>query len=527
MLVSASRRLARSSALRRVAQSTTTHARVAQPIVSKQRLFPVDVTIDPVAEMLEVKHLIQEDEVSQFPFVFLRDNCTCSECFHQKSSSRLTAFSRLNLDDSIVSVEATVASVRDTRLGRATADAANGEAFTEPTACIRVGWSSGHESLFSLRWLAERCFGQSRQKLRSQDMDTFALLEASQVAHGVNDEEVRASALPIRGAREAQARAIPRFKFEELNSDSDSHAMLGWCHALEKFGVAIVETDNHAGVLKHLTQLFGFREWCSYGEFYLVENKVAPADEATGGRKADANNLAYTGLPLPFHTDLPHYASPPQVQLLHCISQASCEGGANKLVDGFAVGEQLREHHREAFELLATVQMEYKDFHRETLWDSGPGGNDESDGAALGGRPNDTPRMGNSREVDFFLRHAHPIISLDDARQLGTSRIARINYSDHHRDSVLNNVSAQQVKQYYRACTLFDELLNAEHNVLWNKSKPGDILCFDNRRVLHGRSGFEIREGETRKLIGTYLRWDEVRSMARVKASRSFPDRLI
>ena len=39
--------------------------------------------------------------------------------------------------------------------------------------------------------------------------------------------------------------------------------------------------------------------------------------------------------------------------------------------------------------------MEYKDYHSETLWDSGPGGNNESDGAALGGRPNDTPRMGS------------------------------------------------------------------------------------------------------------------------------------
>ena len=42
-------------------------------------------------------------------------------------------------------------------------------------------------------------------------------------------------------------------------------ATRGWCHALQKYGVAIVETDNHAGVLKHFTQLFGFREWCSYG----------------------------------------------------------------------------------------------------------------------------------------------------------------------------------------------------------------------------------------------------------------------
>ena len=40
-------------------------------------------------------------------------------------------------------------------------------------------------------------------------------------------------------------------------------------------------------------------------------------------------------------------------------------------------------------------------------------------------------------------------------------------------------------------------------------------------------TALEVRAGETRKLIGTYLRWDEVRSMARVKASSFFPDRLI
>ena len=73
----------------------------------------------------------------------------------------------------------------------------------------------------------------------------------------------------------------------------------------------------------------------------------------------------------------------------------------------------------------------------------------------------------------------------------------------------------------------WDRALNAPENVLWSKSNAGDILCFDNRRVLHGRSGFELAGGETRKLIGTYLRWDEIRSMARVKAARIFPDKLL
>ena len=92
---------------------------------------------------------------------------------------------------------------------------------------------------------------------------------------------------------------------------------------------------------------------------------------------------------------------------------------------------------------------------------------------------------------------------------------------------MLNNVSPEQVQQYYKACVLFDQMLNDPKHILWNKSSPGDILCFDNRRVLHGRSGFELTGGETRKLIGTYLRWDEIRSMARVKAAATFPDRLV
>ena len=50
---------------------------------------------------------------------------------------------------------------------------------------------------------------------------------------------------------------------------------------------------------------------------------------------------------------------------------------------------------------------------------------------------------------------------------------------------MLNGVDAHTVKAYYRACKRFDALLNDERNVVWNKSEPGEILCFDNRRVLH------------------------------------------
>ncbi len=208
--------------------------------------------------MLEVANLVEAGEISRFPFVWLRDNCTCPSCFHAKSSSRLTSFSGLDLDDTIVAAEQVTASVQDTRLGR---QQGSESTLPPPSPALRLSWSSGHESVFPLQWLAERCFSQKQQQRRSKGMDTFALLETT----GLGDGESDAGAVPIPGAREAQARRIPRFRFEDLTDESDPQAMLGWCHALQKYGVAIVETDNHAGVLKHFTQLFGFREWCSYG----------------------------------------------------------------------------------------------------------------------------------------------------------------------------------------------------------------------------------------------------------------------
>ena len=316
--------------------------------------------------MLEIDNLVGHGVMSKFPYVWLRDNCVCRTCFHSKSSSRLTSFANLDLDDRVVHAESVRSRVQDTRLGRAAGPPMQNDDDEEE--CLRLDWSSGHESSFPVRWLQERCFSNERQATRSIDMDIFALLESSGFGASGHAEggagtaaaaAVRASSVPVGASgRESQCRTIPRFAFADMVASDE--AMLGWCHAMEKYGVAIVTTDNSSGTLKQFTQLFGFREWCSYGEFYLVENKQTPpaaAGEAAAPQE-QANNLAYTGLPLQFHTDLPHYASPPQVQLLHCIEQCSCEGGANKFVDGFAVAEHLRTHHPDAFRLLTTVKME-------------------------------------------------------------------------------------------------------------------------------------------------------------------------
>jgi gamma-butyrobetaine dioxygenase len=53
--------------------------------------------------------------------------------------------------------------------------------------------------------------------------------------------------------------------------------------------------------------------------------------------------------------------------------------------------------------------------------------------------------------------------------------------------------------------------------VLKTKLQNGDMVCFDNRRVLHGRMGYDPTTGE-RHLRGCYVEREELLSRARILA---------
>ena len=44
----------------------------------------------------------------------------------------------------------------------------------------------------------------------------------------------------------------------------------------------------------------------------------------------------------------------------------------------------------------------------------------------------------------------------------------------------------------------------------------GEIVCFNNCRVLHGRNSYNVLEGGDRHLEGGYIDWDEMKSRRRV-----------
>ncbi|KAF3832950.1 hypothetical protein F7725_026615 [Dissostichus mawsoni] len=177
--------------------------------------------------------------------------------------------------------------------------------------------------------------------------------------------------------------------------------------------------------------------------------------------KPMANNVAYTSGGLSLHSDYPALHFAPGVQFLHCITQAE-EGGESEVVDGFHMAEQLQREDPEAFRTLSSLQFDLV-----------------------------PPALCEQRRVE------------------------RINFNNATRDSVLD-VPLQQVQPFYRSLRAYVDIMNRPENVVTYMMMPGDIVTFDNWRLLHGRRPYVSKPDRLRQLEGAYLDWDEVMSRLRI-----------
>ncbi|KAK5915706.1 hypothetical protein CesoFtcFv8_001272 [Champsocephalus esox] len=170
--------------------------------------------------------------------------------------------------------------------------------------------------------------------------------------------------------------------------------------------------------------------------------------------KPMANNVAYTSGGLSLHSDYPALHFAPGVQFLHCITQA--EGGGR----------------------ASSLQVDFTDTGMDYC--------------------------------DFLLQSKKSIIEVSS-----TGRVERINCNNATRDSVLD-VPLQQVQPFYRSLRAYVDTMNRPENVVTYRMMPGDIVTFDNWRLLHGRRPYVSKPDRLRHLEGAYLDWDEVMSRLRI-----------
>jgi gamma-butyrobetaine dioxygenase len=243
-----------------------------------------------------------------------------------------------------------------------------------------------------------------------------------------------------------------------MQSDS---ALLTFLQALAKDGLAVVHSlvgDGRASVA--LAERIGFLRQTNFGLTFEVVNMPDP------------NNLAYTSLALPLHTDLPNQEMPPGLQFLHCIANEA-SGGDSVFADGFAMARDLKAEHPEAFAVLSQVSVPFRFFDRE-----------------------------------HDIRIRRPVITLDPS-----GRMTDLRFNAHITDLI--DLPSDVAGAWYQAYRRLMRLTRSPEYRLTFKMRSGEMVAFDNRRVLHGRTEFDPASGK-RHLHGCYVDRGEFESRLRM-----------
>ncbi|WVO16078.1 hypothetical protein L204_103744 [Cryptococcus depauperatus] len=244
-----------------------------------------------------------------------------------------------------------------------------------------------------------------------------------------------------------------RFQYPNL-----SESLLKILEQLQVYGIVVIEgvptdpTSDKDCMLRKIVGMIGEIRNTFYGETWDVKSM------------RHSKNVAYTNLNLGLHMDLLYFSSPPRFQALHCLRNR-VRGGISYFVDSFRTVQDLP---KDQFDLLQKITIPYK-------YD-----NDQ-----------------------HFLRYQHPIISPDFGNGL-TKLHAAVNWSPpfrapadaldfSQRDPI---AAAEHEKKIYQAIASFEERLSDPRYRHQFTMQEGDLVLFDNRRILHARTAFQDGAGD-------------------------------
>ena len=144
-------------------------------------------------------------------------------------------------------------------------------------------------------------------------------------------------------------------------------------------------------------------------------------------------------------------------------------GGLSSVVDGFAVANYLKKNEKDVFNILTKTHVKFKD----------------------------------TDYTQKAVRILHsPIITLTKDNNFNNIRFSMAAMG-------AVDVDPKKMKKFYDAYQYFASLLQNRKFKIDFRLEAGDIFCFNNRRVLHGRTEFDQNSGN-RHLQGYYIERDEI-----------------
>ncbi|UVK46953.1 TauD/TfdA family dioxygenase [Mesorhizobium sp. AR07] len=261
---------------------------------------------------------------------------------------------------------------------------------------------------------------------------------------------------------------LGRFAFDAVVADDE--ALFHSLRALRDHGIAMltgVPAETEATV--RVAARYGPIRETSYGKVFDL---ISRPDARVAGETARAQ--------IP-HTDEPFRYAPPGFIFFHAIHTGAGSGGTSLMVDGFHVAELMRNRTPDLFDVLTRHGVT---FHRE-----------------------------HAGEV-YFSAEAH-VISLD-----ATGAVTGIRYND--RCLAPQTASEDEIDGVIEALAELTRLICHPQNQFQHQLQPGEVLVFDNQRVMHGRSAFDPTLA-VRHLRSCNIDRDGVHSAFRTLARRFAP----
>jgi len=239
----------------------------------------------------------------------------------------------------------------------------------------------------------------------------------------------------------------------------DTGVQASWLGRLVTDGLAFLsEVPTEPGAILATMPLVGQVAETNYG--LLFDVRAVPQPE----------NLAYSDLGLGLHTDNPYREPVPGFQALHVLIAAP-DGGESLFADGFALAELLRQEDPPAFDILTRTPVPFA-----------------------------------YRSKNAALSAERPLIQLSC-----DGEVVAVHYNNRSIQPL--PFAAEAAERYYRAYRQFALLLRDPRFMLRFMMRPGDLVVFDNQRILHGRTGFASAR-YPRHLQGCYITRDSVFSRA-------------
>ena len=356
------------------------------------------------------------------------------------------------------------------------------------TSRLVVHWRDGHESQFPGIWLLEACnceqCGSSetavrhgnlltrpaRPKMKSCEFDENQLLVYWDESHCSKFDLVWLRSKCLSESTRAQRKFNPVLWGSEMADSQPYFSYPGICQSPELHqqflesvldpGFAILrEVPPEREHTEEITALVGKLRMTNY-EIYELESKPNP--EISGD----------TAVPLKPHTDEPYRIDPPGITFFHVIKQAA-SGGASTLVDSFRLAARLREKNPEAFRLLTSIPAR---FHR-------------------------------SLAEGRWFEYQRPIIRCD-----GDGDVNGVFLLDRGMAPV--DCALEQVEPFYDALRDFLQLIDEGDGSIEFRLEAGEMLVFNNQRLMHGRTAFDPSSG--RHVRTCHVDLDEFYSRLRI-----------